>query len=250
MELDSFQSGREQAGLFLSVVIPAYNEEHRLGPSIQKLQTVLGAQNWTWEILVVDNGSTDRTLELARELARREPAMRVLHESRRGKGLAVRRGMLEARGQYRFLCDADLSMPPLQVLRFLPPCLNEFDVAIATREAGDSVVVEPLRRRMVGRIFNRLVRALVLKGFRDTQCGFKCFTAPAAETVFRRQRLDGLVFDVEILYIARKHNLRVVEIPITWHYDPDSRVRMFSDSVRMAGDLVRIRRQNRQGMYD
>ncbi|MCK4626041.1 MAG: glycosyltransferase, partial [Phycisphaerae bacterium] len=213
--------------------------------------------------LVVENGSGDRTFEVAQSFGKSvaantaataptpgHPSLRVLREEMRGKGLAVRRGMLEARGQYRFLCDADLSMPIAEVNRFLPPLLEDFDIAIGSREAPGSVVTQPASRRRIGRVFNAIVRILALPGLRDTQCGFKCFRAGVAEDVFRRQRLDSMAFDVEVLRIARGRGYRILEVPITWNFDPDSRVRLFRDSLRMVAELLTIRRNVRRGLYD
>jgi glycosyltransferase involved in cell wall biosynthesis len=236
---------------FLSIVIPAYNEARRLPGSLEQIRRHLSGRPYVAEVLVVDNGSTDGTLAVARRAAADFPAVRALREDRRGKGLAVRAGMLQARGEYRFLCDADLSMPIEEVDRFLPPQREGFDVAIGSREApGANVIGEPLRRRRIGRMFNRLVRALLLPGLRDTQCGFKCFTAEAAEDLFARQQLMGMAFDTEVLYVARRRGYRIVEVPITWRFDPDSRVRMVRDSWQMACDLLRVRRNGRKGLYD
>lgn len=235
---------------FLSIVIPAYNEEGRLGPTLTKIRDFLACQSYMAEVLVVENGSTDRTYDLACRIAHDWPTLRVLREPRRGKGRAVRRGMLEARGRYRFLCDADLSMPIDELPHFLPPILIDADVAIGSRELPGSYVVEPGWRRFVGRTFNRLVRALVLPGIRDTQCGFKCFSRAAAESVFSRQRLTGLTFDVELLFIARRHGLRIAEVPVRWIHDGDSRVRLGIDGARMVADLLAICRNARRGRYD
>ena len=240
----------EAADVFLSIVIPAHNEERRLIPTLEKVSAFLRRQPYSSEVLVVENGSVDRTYEVATEYARNWAALRVLREVRRGKGLAVRRGMIEAQGQFRFLCDADLSMPIDQVQRFLPPTLADFDVAIATREAAESVVIGPPRRRRMGRVFNRLVRWAALPGLRDTQCGFKCFRIEAANSIFRRQRLEGMTFDVEVLVIARRLGYRIAEVPITWQYDPDSRVRLVRDSMRMTADLLAIRWNSLRGLYD
>jgi glycosyltransferase involved in cell wall biosynthesis len=247
---DRKSTSQPTAAPFLSIVIPAHNEEHRLGPTLERISAYLDKQPYDSEVLVVENGSSDRTLELAQQFAARWPRLRALKETQRGKGLAVRRGMVEARGQYRFLCDADLSMPIEDIERFLPPRLSGIGVAIGSREAKESTVVEPWRRRLIGRVFNTMVRLLVLRGIRDTQCGFKCFSAAAADAVFRRQRLDGLTFDVEVLYIARRHGFEIAEVPITWTYDADTRVRMGSDSYKMARDLLAIRRNARKGLYD
>jgi glycosyltransferase involved in cell wall biosynthesis len=201
-------------------------------------------------VLVVENGSLDRTAEVAQGFAREFSNLRLLREQQRGKGLAVRKGMLEAIGEYRFICDADLSMPIEEVDRFLPPALDNFDVAIASREvAGAARYGEPVYRHWIGRGFNTLVRLLAVPGFQDTQCGFKCFTGQAAEKLFALQRLDGWTFDVEVLFLAIKLGYRVLEIPIPWYYIPGSRVRLLRDSWFMFTDLFRIRSNWRRGLY-
>ncbi len=236
---------------FLSIIIPAHNEERRLPDSLRRIMTFLREQPFTAEVLVVENGSRDRTAEVALSFARRHANVHLLRESRRGKGLAVRRGMLEASGAYRFICDADLSMPIEEVTRFLPPQLEGVDIAIASREAPGAVRYgEPWYRHWSGRGFNWLVRLLAVPGFHDTQCGFKCFRAQVAEDLFRRQRLEGWTFDVEILFLALKTGYKVVEVPIPWYFDPESRVRLWRDSMSMLLDLIRIRRNWRQGLYD
>lgn len=236
---------------FLSIVIPAHNEEYRLPPSLQKIADFLQTQSYSAEVVVVENGSQDRTLEIAREFARQVPCLHVVSEAARGKGLAVRRGMLEAQGEYRFICDADLSMPIDQVNRFLPPALLHADVAIGSREiAGSMRYHEPAYRHLIGRGFNSIVRWMALPGLQDTQCGFKCFSAQAAKDVFNRQSLTGMSFDVEILFIARRLGYTIHEIPIDWYFDPDSRVRLIQDSLQMFLDLLTIRRNARMGLYD
>ncbi len=258
---DEFSSVEEADLPLLSIVIPAHNEEVRLPGTLEEVFTFLSAQPYSAEVLVVENGSEDRTFQVAQSFGKNvagntaatapgHPSLRVLRESRRGKGLAVRRGMLAARGRYRFGCDADLSMPIAEVNQFLPPLLEDFDIAIGSREAPGAVVDQPVSRRWIGRIFNAIVRLLALPGLRDTQCGFKCFRAAVAEDVFRRQRLDGMAFDVEVLRIARHRGYRIIERPITWRFDPDSRVRLFRDSLRMVLELLAIRRNARRGLYD
>ncbi len=159
--------------------------------------------------------------------------------------------MLAERGAYRFLCDADLSMPLDEVNRFLPPALHGYDVAIASREAPGAVRYhEPPYRHWMGRVFNSLVHLLVLPDIEDTQCGFKCFRAAAAEEIFPRLTRSGFSFDVEALAIARHRGFSIVEVPIPWHFDPDSRVRMFRDTLRMGLDLLAVRRNLRRGRYD
>jgi glycosyltransferase involved in cell wall biosynthesis len=235
---------------FLSIIIPAHNEEKRLPPSLVKIDQFLKTQPYSAEVLVVENGSADRTLEIAQEIARQMPGLRVLKEQQRGKGLAVKRGMLEAGGKYRFICDADLSMPIEQVNRFLPPQLPNPDVAIGSRELRGAVRYnEPSYRHLIGRVFNTIVRLMALPGLQDTQCGFKCFRDSVAEDVFRKQTLTGMSFDVEVLFIARQHGYTIQEVPIDWYFDPDSRVRLMQDSMRMFTDLLTIRRNQREGRY-
>ena len=234
----------------LSIILPAHNEQDRLPDSLTRILGFLAAQSLEAEIIVVENGSTDRTAEVAETFARSRPGLRVLRELRRGKGLAVRRGILAATGDYRFICDVDLSMPIEQVTRFLPPALVDTPIAIASREAPGAVRYdEPPHRHWVGRGFNLLVRLLAVPGLHDTQCGFKCFRADAAEELFRLQVLDGWTFDVEVLFLARRKGYRVAEIPIPWYYVPGSRVRLLRDSFAMLTDLLRIRWYAARGRY-
>ncbi len=236
---------------FLSIVIPAHNEEHRLPATLEKINAFLKTQPYQAEILVVENGSCDNTYQLATGYAERIPQVRVLREEARGKGLAVRRGMLEAAGEYRFICDADLSMPIEEVNHFLPPVLSDADVVIGSREAPGSVRYdEPAYRHVVGRGFNLMVRLLALPGLHDSQAGFKCFSAAAAEDVFRCQTLTGMSFDVEVLFVARLRGYKIVEVPIHWYFNADSRVRLFEDSLRMGIDLLTIRRNALLGRYN
>jgi len=235
---------------FLSIVIPARNEEVRLPRSLERVFGFLGEQDFTAEVLVVENASSDRTLESAQELAHQYPTLRVLHEDFPGKGRAVRRGMLEAGGEYRFIADADLSMPVEQIVRFLPPACKA-DIAIASREAPGAVRYnEPYYRHLTGRVFNLLIRTLILPGLQDTQCGFKCFHAPAAEVLFNLQTLTGWSFDVELLAIARRRGYSITEIGVPWYYDAGTKVNVLRHSWRMFLDLLTIRRNLRQGKYD
>jgi glycosyltransferase involved in cell wall biosynthesis len=234
----------------LSIIVPAHNEERRLPATLARVESFLHTQPFESEAILVDSGSTDRTAQISAEFARRHPSFRVFQEPRPGKGLAVRRGMLEAKGDFRFICDADLSMPIEQVPRFLPPVLADVDIAIASREApGARRFGEPGYRHWVGRAFNWIVRRLAIPQFQDTQCGFKCFRAKPAEDLFAVQRLDGWTFDVEVLYIALRRGYRVAEVPIPWYFEPGSRVRILRDSAAMFIDLFRIRRNWSHGLY-
>jgi hypothetical protein len=159
--------------------------------------------------------------------------------------------MLSAQGEYRFICDADLSMPIEEVNRFLPSRLGDFDIAIGSREVPGAVRYnEPLYRHLIGRGFNWLVRLLTIPAIQDTQCGFKCFRAPVAQDLFTRQVLDGWTFDVEVLFIAQRFQYRIVEVPIPWYFNPGSRVRLLRDTWVMFSDLFRIRANWRRGVYD
>jgi dolichyl-phosphate beta-glucosyltransferase len=235
---------------FLSIIIPAYNEETRLPCALGQVFAFLEEQKYTHEVIVVENGSQDRTLEIARKFTQHFSNLSVFHEDLPGKGRAVQRGMMEAKGEYRFIADADFSMPVQQINRFLPPA-NSYDIAIASREApGAKRYGEPSYRHLTGRVYNLLIRVLVLPGLQDTQCGFKCFRAAVAEAVFPRQTLTGWAFDVELLAIARRHGYSIVEVGIPWYYNPGSKINVLRNSWRMFLDLLAIRRNARRGVYD
>jgi glycosyltransferase involved in cell wall biosynthesis len=236
---------------FLSIIIPAFNEAHRLPATLDQIIAYLRDKPFTAEILVVENGSQDETLKIAESYSKRYSFIKALHNTKRGKGLAVRNGMLAAKGEFRFMCDADLSMPIEELDRFLPPALTDFDIAIGSREAPGAIRYdEPSYRHLIGRGYNMLIRLLALPGLQDTQCGFKCLRAQAAEKIFALQTLNGMSFDVEMLFIAKLLGYQIVEIPIPWHYNPDSRVHILKDSLRMGLDLLTIRRQAGKGLYD
>jgi len=235
---------------FLSIIIPAYNEAARLPASLRKIDAFLSSQPYEAEVLVVENGSTDNTFEIIRFMCADITGLKVMHEDTRGKGWAVRQGMLAAGGAYRFICDADLSMPIEEVARFLPPNLPDTPIAIASREAPGAVRYnEPQSRHLVGRAFNWLVRALLLHGLQDTQCGFKCFRADVAQMVFPLVTIHGWTFDVEALFIARRMGYEIVEVPIPWYYDAHSKIKVGRDALQMGTDLLRIRWNAFMGKY-
>ncbi len=237
--------------LFLSIIIPAHNEERRLPPTLTAINAYLDKQPYASEIIVVENGSLDLTAVVTEAFAADHPRVTLFSEGGRGKGLAVRRGMLEARGRYRFICDADLSMPIEEVAKFLPPQRDGFDVAIGSREApGARRFNEPAYRHLQGRVFSNLVKLFALPGFEDTQCGFKCFRAEAAEAIFQVQRFNGMSFDVEALFIARRRGYKIIEVPIDWYYRAESRVHPILDPLRMLRDILIIRRNWAQGKYE
>ena len=235
----------------LSIIIPAHNEENRLPESLRQIFDFLKEQTYPAEVIVVENGSRDRTYALAQEFARQHPNLRVIQNDQRGKGLAIQRGVAEATGEFLFMCDADLSMPVREINKFLPPQLQEVDIAIGSREAPGAVRYdEPYYRHFTGRVFNTLIRLLVLPTLQDTQCGFKCIRAAVARDIFRYQTLTGWAFDVEMLFIARYHRYSIVEIPIHWYFNADSKISVLRDSLRMFLDLLLIRRNARRGLYD
>jgi glycosyltransferase involved in cell wall biosynthesis len=235
---------------FFSIVIPAHNEQNRLPGTLEQILHFLKEQSFTSEVIVVENGSSDHTHQIAQQFAAQHENMLVL-QSEKGKGAAIRRGMLAARGDYRFMCDADLSMPVEEIVKFLPPRLQDFDIAIGSREARGAVRYnEPSYRHLGGRGINLIIQTLILPGLNDTQCGFKCFRAEVAEDIFKRQTLHGWSFDIELLYIARRDGYRIVEIPIHWYHFSDSKVNALRDAVRMINDIFLIRANARRGLYD
>ena len=240
--------------VFLSVVIPAFNEERRIASTLEQLCSYLGRQDYPWEIIVADDGRADSTGAIVAESVSANSQVRVVRLEHRGKGWAVQQGMLNARGTYLFLCDADLSMPVEQISRFVmaageetdPDAGNDAatgpDIVIGSREMPDSRRIgEPGRRHFMGRVFNLIIRSLALPGVKDTQCGFKLFRAASARPIFERQVLEGFAFDVEVLCRARRAGLSIKEIGIDWHYREGSKVRPVRDSVRMAWDVLRVR---------
>jgi glycosyltransferase involved in cell wall biosynthesis len=234
----------------LSIIIPAHNEELRLPGSLEKIAAFLKEQDYEAEVIVVDNGSQDNTAGVVGQFMVRYPFVSLIRDERRGKGLAVKLGMLAARGEYLFICDADLSMPIEEVARFLPPILEDYDVAIASREVeGARRYGEPAYRHLMGRVFNFLVRLLAVPGFQDTQCGFKCFRREVARDIFPYQTMEGWGFDVEVLFIARKRGYRIVEVPINWYYMAESRVRPIKDTLGMLRELLKVRLNDWRGMY-
>lgn len=241
---------RPAAAPLLSIIIPALNEERRLPPSLAKIDAFLSAQPFSAEVLVVDNGSRDRTAEIVREYAVAHPYVRLMQLRERGKGRAVKAGMLAARGDYRFICDADLSMPIEEVVKFLPPHADGWDISIGTREGeGARRIDEPEYRHMMGRVNNLIIKIMAIRGFEDTQCGFKMFNRASAEDLFRVQQMNGIGFDVEILFIAIRRGYRIREVPITWYFDPDSRMRLVQDSLNMLREIWQIRQNWRRGEY-
>jgi dolichyl-phosphate beta-glucosyltransferase len=242
---------RAPHGPRVSIVMPAYNEARRIWHSLQTLRRDLYGSRLDWEIRVVDDGSEDETAEIVSHVAREERRVMLQREPHRGKGGAVRAGMLAgSAADLCFLCDADLSMPIRELSRFLAKVPRECDIAIGSREGESSRRIgEPFYRHAMGRVFNALVRRSVLPDIRDSQCGFKMFTARAARAVFSAVTIPGWAFDIEVLVIARAQGWRISEVPIEWHHHLDSRVAPVRDSYRMLRDLWAIRANTRRGTY-
>jgi dolichyl-phosphate beta-glucosyltransferase len=230
----------------LSVVIPAFNEADRLPPTLDRVLAHLRARGESFEVIVVDDGSRDDTVARARAAG----VSVLLNEVNRGKGFSVRRGMLAARGARRLMTDADLSTPIEDLVPLMARLDAGYDVAIGSRALPDSNVEihQPWYRENTGRVFNGLVRLLAVPGLMDTQCGFKLFSAAAAEAAFSRARMDGFSFDVEALFLARRLGFRIAEVPVTWRNDAASRVGWWG-GFRAFPDLLRIRWNAWTGKY-
>ena len=239
------------AACFLSIIIPAFNEEKRLPDSLPKIIHFVRQQAYPIEVIVVDDGSADRTAAVVREFQKDAPFISLLPVEHGGKGHAVKAGMQQAKGEYLFLCDSDLSMPIDEVTKFLPPALDGYDVAIASREiSGARRYGEPPYRHLMGRVFNLIVRLLAVPGVQDTQAGFKCFRRQAARQLFPLQTIKGWGFDVEVLFIAQRRGLRIVEVPIHWYYMNRSRVRPVQDTYNMLREVLKVRLNDWRGRYN
>ena len=232
----------------LSVVVPAYNETARLPSTLRAMREYLDAAGEEYEVLVVDDGSSDGTRAFAEAQRPAWSQLRVLGLDRnRGKGAAVRAGMLAAGGELRLFSDADLSTPMTELARLRERLGGTTTVAIASRAVPGAAigVHQPGRRETMGRVYNRLLQALVLPGLHDTQCGFKLFTAEAAVACFEPLRTEGFGFDAEVLLRARRHGWQVAEVPVHWDHKEDSRVSAMRDSVGVLIDLLRLRVRRR-----
>jgi dolichyl-phosphate beta-glucosyltransferase len=236
---------------FLSVVVPAFNEEGRIASFIERMRQELAAMVPSWEILVADDGSRDRTREIVETIAAADSRIRLLALPHRGKGEAVRRGLLEARGSWRFMADADLAMPADNLPRFLEhtKLASPTALAIGSREApGAERIDEPWMRHVIGRVFNWVVRLFVVRGISDTQCGFKLLSAEAVAAICPHLTIDGFAFDVEMLALARRAGLPIREVAITWHGRQESRVAIARGAAAFA-DVLRIRWRLWRGAY-
>ncbi len=232
----------------LSIVVPAYNEEARIGATLKRMLAYFDEQPYPYEILVVSDGSTDRTHEVVEQIAENRPELRlIVCTPNRGKGHVVRVGMLAATGERVLFSDADLATPIEEVEKLFIALDAGCDIAIGSRDTVGSQLLrrQSLIREMGGRLFNNLVQIMAVPGIHDTQCGFKLFTRRAAQDIFRRCQIDHFAFDVEVLFLARKlFSFRIAEIPVRWMHMEGSKVRFFRDAIRMLKTLFRIRLTN------
>jgi dolichyl-phosphate beta-glucosyltransferase len=228
----------------ISLVIPAYNEADRVPATLVRVREYFDALDEPYEVLVVDDGSQDRTVPIVEAAAAEWPQLKVIClPVNSGKGAAVRAGMLAARGEHRAFSDADLSTPIEELPRLRERLEGDYQVAIASRALpGSSVEVhQPGRREMMGRAYNRILRLVALPGLHDTQCGFKVFTAEAAVACFEPLRTMRFGFDAEVLLRARRHGWQVAEVAVRWEHKEDSRVSPVRDSARVFYDTLRLR---------
>jgi glycosyltransferase involved in cell wall biosynthesis len=235
----------------LSIIIPSYNEELRLPATLKRIAAYIRSSTRSVEVIVVDDGSKDKTIAVAESLRPEIPALRVVSNGQnRGKGYSVRHGMLEARGRVVLFTDADLSAPIEEVEKLLPAMQNH-DVAIGSRAVDRSLITvhESPFREFAGIIFNKIVRLILRLPFVDTQCGFKAFRREECRLIFEQQTIERFGFDPELLYLARHHGLRSIEIPVRWGHSPATKVNMLRDSVQMFLDVFIIRWNSLTGRY-
>lgn len=236
----------------ISIVIPAYNEAERLGPTLDRVLAFAHESGWNAEIIVVDDGSRDDTAEIVRSYAQKSALVRLVDNFvNRGKGYSVRNGVLHARGEFILFTDADMSSPIEEAPKLLQPLLDEADIAIGSRWAKSELQTkrQSLVRQFLGRVFNLLLRLILRLDFKDTQCGFKAFRREAAKAVFPLQRIEGWGFDPEVLFLARKQGFRTVEVPVRWGHDTRTRINPILDGAQMVSDMLLIRWNSITGKY-
>jgi glycosyltransferase involved in cell wall biosynthesis len=237
----------------ISIIIPAYNEGARIGATLDKILAYLAQRGWgDAEIIVVNDGSYDNTVEIVRECAAKNPGVRLLENpGNRGKGYSVRSGMLHAEGETLLFSDADLSSPIEEASKLFAAIAAGSDIAIGSRWLQSELQTQkqPLYRQLLGRVFNLLLRIILGLKFKDTQCGFKAFTRRSAQVIFPRQQIERWGFDPELLFLARKFGFRVTEVPVAWAHREGTRINPLRDGIRMFGEILKIRWNALSGKY-
>lgn len=252
LDMNTYKKGPGES-LNISVVIPAFNEEKRIGKTLEKTISYFDSLDYPYEIIIVDDGSIDGTLGIVKRFADRYKEVQVLRSDiNHGKGFSVRKGMLTSRGQYVLFSDADLSTPIYEVRKMLEWLGKGYDIVIGSRGLRESDIQthQPWYRENMGKIFNMLVRLIAVRGIKDTQCGFKCFKKEAIKDIFNKQTITHFGFDVEVLWIALKRGYRIKEVPVQWSNDLNSKVNPVLDSIRMFSGVIKIRINDLRGLYD
>jgi len=236
---------------FLSLVIPAYNEEKRIGSSLAQIIAYFQRNGYSYELIVVDDGSTDRTVEIVKELIAGTQNGRLLCARHGGKGAAVRKGVLSAEGQYIFFTDADLSTPITELDKFLERLNKGHEIVIGSRKiAGANVEVhQSWLRESMGKVFTWLTNVILTKNLSDVTCGFKGFRRSVARKIFNRQQVNDWSFDAEILFLAQKYGYSIKEVPVRWRNDPATKVKLLQDTICSFLGLLKIRANDWRGKY-
>ena len=234
----------------LSIIIPAFNEEYRIINSLEIIDKYMGTMLFNWEVLIINDGSTDNTKNIIEEWIMHKHQFKVQTIEHQGKGAAVRYGILNSNTKYQFMCDADLSMPIDKISKFLNKMEEGYQIVIGSRQkTGAKRFNESIMRHILGRLFNFLIKLILVKNIEDTQCGFKCFNSNIAKDLFKLQQINGFAFDVEILFLAQKNNIDIFELPIEWRHNDKSKVRIILDPLLMARDILYIFINNIKNKY-
>jgi dolichyl-phosphate beta-glucosyltransferase len=247
-----YQLGGSALYPLISIVIPAYNENARLGPTLDRILYFVHQEAWPAEIIVVDDGSSDQTAELVQTYAERNPNVRLLsNPGNRGKGYSVRNGILQANGEFILFTDADLSSPIEEASKLFQALEGGADIAIGSRWARSELQTQrqSVTRQILGRLFNGFLRFFLGLKFNDTQCGFKALRQYSAKAIFPLQKIEGWGFDPEILFLAQKTGFTIAEVPVLWAHDDRTRIHPLADGARMIADMIRIRWYDLTGKY-
>tara|TARA_Y100000590_G_scaffold469346_1_gene656402 strand:- start:13538 stop:14278 length:741 start_codon:yes stop_codon:yes gene_type:complete len=234
----------------LSIIIPAFNEESRIINTLVIIENYMSTMLFEWEVLIIDDGSTDNTKDILETWIKNRKHFKVNTVKHNGKGAAIKYGILNSYGKYQFMCDADLSMPIEKISEFIKKMDEGHQIVIGSRQImGSKRFNEPRMRHILGRIFNFLIKSILINNIEDTQCGFKCFNSKISKDLFKLQQINGFAFDVEILFLAQKNNIKILELPINWYHNDKSKVRIILDPLLMARDIFFIILNNKTNKY-